>query len=199
MFGKKSKFQGKPRTLNDPKPEKKAPPQPKIPAQETAPVPPPQKKEPEAPPPGPENRSIKATSYENKAAVTPSTIPDDDYEMSRSDVKGLRVGANVAPKTFASVNAKQTRAPSLIANIRFQIQDGNNIRKIEAKFQTSEKLSALYEFLEKEVFDSVGSFEIRKMFPNQLIPRDNAKTLASQKLSGQVMVNVTIQGNTTFK
>lgn len=193
---KKSSFKGKGKTLNDPVPQKqpaKSSGSPNKGASTPNSPPPPPK--PEGPPPGPENRQTKITSRDAyKASDTAKQISkenDEDLKLSSVDVKGLRVGADVKPKTFADVaKAKSRPPPPTSANIRFNVLVKKQIYTVEAKFATSEPLENLYTYLEKEVFSSVSNLEIRNSYPQVVLPRDPNKTLASQKLYGQIMLQV---------
>ena len=184
---------GKPRLITDKKPAKK-------PKEQVKQNPP--KKEVQKPPeipPSPGNRSVKVTSFENKPSSGAPDVSEDIYNITKDDVKGLNVGANAyRQKTFAEVNAKKKYQPTT-ANIRFRIMVDNEIKNVEAKFATSEKLDALYKFLEDEVFLKVDKFELRRTYPNVVIPRDPEKTLASNKIFGQIMVNVITQGKLKLK
>lgn len=194
MSGVFSKY-GKPRAITDKKPTPA--PAPKKPTAQT----PPKSDTPKAPevPPGPGNRSVKISNRENRPCAGAPDVPEGTYNISGADVKGLRVGANAyRPKTFAEVNAKKKPQPTT-ANIRFQIKMQEGTKNIEAKFATSEKLDALYKFLEDEVFLEVEKIEIRRTYPNVVIPRDAEKTLAANKIYGQIMVNVMTQGTVKFK
>jgi hypothetical protein len=189
-FFKKGSFKGKSRSLADiPAPSPRAPP-----AAAAAPAPPPPRPPP-GPPPGPDNRGTRV--------VTPADAPparaDDPslYKLTGDDVRGIFVGEHArTEKTFADVN-RSPRAQSLVANVRFQILIDKKTVSVEAKFQTAEKLDALYAYLEREVFASVQSFEIR--FLGKPIPRDGAVTMASQKICGPIMLNVAVQGKATLK
>jgi hypothetical protein len=99
-------------------------------------------------------------------------------------------------KTFADVK-KGPRVQPLVANVKFQILIDKTTVSVEAKFQTSESLAALYGYLEKEVFESVGSFEVR--FMGKAIARDEAVTLASQKICGPIMLTVAVTGAAKLK
>jgi hypothetical protein len=127
-------------------------------------------------------------------------VADDDpslYKLTGDDVRGLFVGERAkTERTFADAN-RPARAQPLVANIRFQIQVEGKTVSVEAKFQTAETLGAMYAYLEREVFESVPSFEIR--FMNKPIPRDDSVTLASQKISGPIMLNVDVQGKAKLK
>ena len=189
MF-KKFAFKGKGRTLNDPPPKKETKP-PATPPREATEEP--QKPiEPIGPPPGPDNRQtvISTRDAHAVAKVPKSDSKEEDYELKKGDLKGLRVGSNVAPKTFADVNRPKSKPPPNTASIRFTIPIGKEITTVDARFQTSESLQALYDYLEKDVFQSVDSLEIRQTFPTTVIPREPNRTLASLKLHGQVMLQV---------
>lgn len=193
MFKKKSSFKGKGKTLNDPAPQK-PPPKAVSSPPKSEPVNAPQKPlELAGPPPGPDNRQTKISSRDAyKASDTLNQIKedDDDYKLSKVDVKGMRVGADVQPKTFADVNKPKSKPPPTTANIKFNILVKKQIYTVEAKFATSEPLENLYTYLEKEVFSSVSNLEIRNSYPQTVIPRDPNKPLASLKLRGQVMLQV---------
>lgn len=189
----KSKFIGKPRSLADP-----SPPKPVIAPKRAEPVAPPPPK-PQEPLPTPDNRQVKTTVRDAGAPATPVPTTDaDDYKLTGADIKGMSVGSKVKPKTFADARPAARQQP-LIANVKFVIQHGGKIINTEAKFQTCEKLSALYEFLEKDVFESVEKFEIRQTFPATVIPRDDSKALAAMKICGSVMLNVVVTGTATLK
>ncbi|OHT14962.1 hypothetical protein TRFO_14623 [Tritrichomonas foetus] len=188
-FFKKFKFKGEGRTLNDPPKKKEAPPQKPQPPPQPNPAPP----KPEEPLPGPDNRQTKISARDAHAAGSsiPKHTDEDDYQLQKSDLRGLRVGSNVQPKTFADANRNKGKPVPMTANIRFTIPINKEIVTAEAKFATSEPLEALYLYLEKEVFKSVDSLEIRQTFPTTPIPRDPNKALASMKIHGQVMLQVT--------
>lgn len=189
---KKSSFKGKGKTLNDPVPQK---PLPRTVSSPDKVISPPQSPpEPAGPPPGPENRQTKISSRDAyKASDTAKQIHkenEEDLKLSSVDVKGLRVGADVKPKTFADVAKPKSKPPPTSANIKFNILVKKQIYTVEAKFATSEPLEHLYTYLEHEVFLSVSNLEIRNSYPQTVIPRDPNKTLASLKLHGQVMLQV---------
>ena len=192
MFKKKSSFKGKGKTLNDPVPQK-SPPKATSPAKAETTNTPEKPPQPAGPPPGPDNRQTKITSRDAyKASDTPKQIKEDDedFKLSKVDIKGMRVGADVQPKTFADVAKAKSKAPPTSANIKFNILVKKQIYTVEAKFATNEPLEHLYTYLEKEVFSSVSNLEIRNSYPQTVIPRDPNKPLASLKLHGQVMLQV---------
>lgn len=192
MFGK-SKFKGKGKTLDDPSPPKRQFPA-KTTAQNLNPAPPESPPKPEGPPPGPENRGTVISTRDAYKAADMSKIPDTkdgDLKLSSIDVKGMRVGTGVQPKTFADVNRGKGKAPPTTANIRFHILINKDIVTVEAKFATNESVESLYTYLEQEVFASVSKLEIKNTFPQAVIPRDPSKTLASYKLHGQIILQVT--------
>ena len=115
--------------------------------------------------------------------------------MKASDLKGVRVGGQ--PRQFGQ--QPRPSAPSRIANVRFQIRNEGKIITVDAKFATSEKLTALYEFLEQEVFESVQGLEIMNSFPRMILPRDDTLALAGQQITGQVILQVNISGPAKLK
>lgn len=193
---KKDKFKGKAHTLDDPAPPKPDL-APKKPAAQAAAPPPAPTNE---PPPGPGNRSTKISfKSANEAAAPPPKVDQKEYQFTGADAKGMNIGASVQPKTFADANRGATRAQPLTANIKFNIQSKGPTCFAEARFATSEKLSALYTFLETEVFTQVCQYEIIQPYPRSVIPRDDEKTLASQKISGHVMFQVVVKGDAKFR
>jgi hypothetical protein len=198
MF-KKNAFKGKGRSLADPVPARPPPPAAPPPAappsaghatrQVSAPV---------EPPPGPDNRSTKVSVKQPSGSVTPNTDSDPSfYKLTGEDVKGLLVGERAKQeKTFADVR-RPPKVQPLTANVKFQVLIEKNTINVEAKFQTSESLAALYTYLETEVFESVNSFEIR--FMAKPIPRDARVTLASEKLCGPIMLTVVVSGKAKLK
>lgn len=195
MF-KKNKFKGKAHTLDDP-----SPPKPDFSAKKpaaAAAAPPPSA--PTEPPPGPENRSKKISfKGANEPAAPPPKVDQKEYQFTASDAKGMRTGGNVQPKTFADTSKGASRAQPLTANVKFNISSKGPTCFAEAKFATSEKLSALYTFLDTEVFSHVGQYEIIQPYPRAVIPRDDEKTLASQKICGHVMFQVIVKGDAKFR
>ena len=188
------KFKGAARTLNDPSPPKPVL-QPKK-AQSDPAGPPPK---PEGPPPGPDNRQIKMSTRDaGVASAGAAPTSDEDYKLRGSDIKGMAVGSRVQPKTFADARPAARQQP-LTANVKFVVQLPKRVVNVEAKFQTSEKVSALHEFLETHVFDGQCEFEIRQAFPAMVIPRDTEKALAAMKIAGSVMFTVMVKGDVKIK
>ena len=192
----KKQFKGQGRTISDPPKAQKA----TIPTKETAPKQPPP---PQAPPkpagplPTPENRSIKIT--ERDATVAGKSVevePRETYELQKSDLKGIRVGPQ-PPREFGSRPAPKP-VPK-VAKVRFQISLHGKIINAESEFQTSEMASALYEFLETHVFNSVEDLAILSLYPRMLIPRDNTKALAAYKISGSIVLQVNCKDNAVLK
>jgi hypothetical protein len=188
-----SQYKGKPRTLGDPSPPKPNPSAQPLRANNPVQAEPSPETEPEGPLPGPENRSLKVSIRKGGVAAAPSPAVDDsEYALRGSDVKGMSVGAKAKPKTFADAKGGARQQP-LIANVKFNIDLHSEAVTVEAKFQTRETLSALHEFLRVHVLNDGDEYELRQPFPSSLIPNDQ-RTLASQKISGSVMLNVMIKG-----
>jgi uncharacterized membrane protein (DUF485 family) len=194
MF-KKSAFKGKARSLADtPPPPPARPPPNASPSPSVSPRPPPA---PAGPPPGPDNRGTKVTVIKTGQPQPEGTFDPSLYKLTGGDVKGMFVGERTRQeKTFADVR-KPVKVQPLVANVKFQIMLDKTTVNAEAKFQTSESLADLYGYLEKEVFKSVNSFELR--FMNTPIPRDPSVTLASQKICGSIMLTVVVSGKATIK
>jgi hypothetical protein len=110
----------------------------------------------------------------------------------------MSVGSGVKPKTFADVRPQQAPRP-LTANIKFTIQIQGPPVTVEAKFRTAESLADLYTFLEENVFESVQAFEIKQSYPQVVLPRDPGAPLASKKISGPVMLIVTVTPPVTLR
>jgi hypothetical protein len=186
-----SKYKGKPRTLDEPSRAKAPQPVPQASAPvRTEPRPQP---EPEGPLPGPENRSMRVTTRKAGVAASPApTVDDSEYALRGSDVKGMAVGSSTKPKTFGDGKSGARQQP-LIANVKFSIDLKSEAVTVEAKFLTRESLSALHDFLKIHVLNDGDEYELRQSFPSSLIPNSD-RTLAAEKISGSVMLNVMIKG-----
>ena len=146
--------------------------------------------------PGPENRFTKITKAADGVEYKPpqTNETDADFKLKASDIVGMKFGQ---PKTFADVR-KVPKAIPLVAKIKFDIRADSTIFTVEAQFATKEAIDAVYEFLEKEIFEHADKIEIYNTFPRQLIPRDG-KSLASLKITGNVMLHVVASGNVKMK
>lgn len=146
--------------------------------------------------PGPGMRFLRITKMpDGRPAKPPPETSDEIYKLTAKDVKGLGMGQ---PKTFADVR-KVPKATPKVAKIKFDIRANKTIFQIEAMFATSEKLSAIYEFLETEIFAKAEKIEVLQTFPRAVIPRDNDKTLVSYKITGSTMLQVNATGAVEIK
>ena len=80
-----------------------------------------------------------------------------------------------------------------IVNVKFELRIGGQVKRIDSKFATQQKLSSLYVYLENEVFEQVSKLEIVQAFPRAIIPNDDTKSLAAMGLKRQVLLQVNFE------
>jgi hypothetical protein len=140
---------------------------------------------------GPDNRATTELPVPARArpqAAMPD-LDDADYELQASDLRRLRR----QPRTFAEAGRRQSaREPGPDVTVRFRVfVGGRNTRVCQAMFSITEKVSALHDFVAREVHEAAAGFDLR--FVNQMVPRDGAKTLAAQKITGRVVLDVIVK------
>jgi hypothetical protein len=140
---------------------------------------------------GPGNRATADLPVPTRAR-SQSAMPDlddADYELQPSDLRGLRP----RQRTFADAGRRQSaRQPAPSVAVRFRVfVGGRNTKACQAMFDITEKVSALHEFVAREVREAATGFDLR--FVNQIVPRDEAKTLLSQNITGRVVLDVIVK------
>jgi hypothetical protein len=110
--------------------------------------------------------------------------------FSRNPFRGQARSLADAPPPPIQTTTPRAKSDPGVAAVRFEVRIKDKMERRDAKFNTSQPLSDLYDYLEREVFESVTDLQITQAFPRAVIPRDAERNLASMSIRGQVLLQV---------
>jgi hypothetical protein len=113
--------------------------------------------------------------------------------FKKNPFRGTPRNLGDAPPPPIQTTTPRPKTDPTLATVKFEFQIKGKVERRDAKFNTAQSLSELYDYLENEVFQSVTDLEITQTVPRTVLPRDAEKNLASMNIRGQVLLQVTFK------